>query len=167
MESGQQEEASHLVCQIKQVSLRMLPGRALQASLDTVDLDTVECPDCGWIENVIRRNVNVYAVPLWINEPTENSSSDPSGSSPKRAGLLEAETGWHNRTAGRLRPAGVRLSAVKRWDSKTRANVLPTTCRARAVLKTHIRHCWLGLTDCKWTVGLTQANFVLQNSFRV
>lgn len=80
MESGQQEEASRftnleqvgtsLVWQIKQVSLGMIPGGPPpQQSLDTVDLDTVECSDCGGIENVIGLNFSVHAVPLGINGP--------------------------------------------------------------------------------------------------
>ena len=79
MESGQQDKASRftnreqvgtsIVWQIKRVSLRMLLGAPLQESLDTVDLDTVECSDYGRIENVIWLNFSVHAVPLGINSP--------------------------------------------------------------------------------------------------
>ena len=56
--------------QIKQVSIRMLLGGSLQESLDTVDLDTVGCPDCGRIENVIWLNFRIHAVPFGIRHPT-------------------------------------------------------------------------------------------------
>jgi hypothetical protein len=79
MESGQQEEPSRftnreqvgnsLVWQIKQVSFGRFREDRCRESLDTVDLDIVECSDCGRIENVIWLNFSVHAVPLGINEP--------------------------------------------------------------------------------------------------
>jgi len=80
MESGHQGDASrlnrdqvgtHFVGQIKRVSLRVFLGRleCYKNSLDTVDLDTVGCSDCGRIENVIWLNFRVHAVPLGIDHP--------------------------------------------------------------------------------------------------
>jgi hypothetical protein len=57
------------VWQIKQVSFGCFREDRCRESLDTVDLDIVECSDCGRIENVIWLNFSVHAVPLGINEP--------------------------------------------------------------------------------------------------